>query len=106
MTWDWQEKQCPLRDVDTTLLMFNLVNFCTRFYKIRPSNDQVQLIFFSRIWPICHHGSVTHLQKGSMNLDVNKVILKKSLNVKGTLPMAYCVDLLIILANTLFLLFN
>ena len=98
MTWDWQEKQCPLRDVDTTLLMFNLVNFCTRFYKIRPSNDQVQLIFFSRIWPICHHGSVTHLQKGSMNLDVVKV--------KGTLPMAYCVDLLIILANTLFLLFN
>ena len=41
VTWDWQEKQCPLRDVDTTLLMFNLVNFCTRFYKIRPSNDQV-----------------------------------------------------------------
>lgn len=46
VTWDWQEKQCPLRDVGTTLLMFNLVNFCTRFYKIRPSNDQVQLIFF------------------------------------------------------------
>ena len=76
VTWDWQEKQCPLRDVDTSLLMFNLVHFCTRFYKIRPSSDQVQLIFFPPIWLICHHGSVTHLQKGSMNLDVNKVVLK------------------------------